>query len=152
LSRKLLRFKARASTVSHLGSMLAASLGNKQAALIVVSLGTNDAAIPHSVEQYRSSYHTLLTELTALTPRIAIAAIPPPESGLEEAKKVSGAVIENYNAILPDLAKEARSAFIPLPAMSERHTLDGIHLNAAGYEAWDRAILGDIESTFRKSS
>ena len=35
--------------------------------------------------------------------------------------------------------------FIPLPAMPERHTLDGIHLNAAGYEVWDKAILQGIE-------
>jgi len=29
--------------------------------------------------------------------------------------------------------------------MPERHTLDGIHLNAAGYEVWDKAILQGIE-------
>lgn len=140
-----------ASTASHLGSILAESLGSKRAALVVVSLGTNDAAIPNSVEQYSSNYRALLTELAALTPRSAVAAIPPPEVGLEEAKKVSVAVIDSYNAILPELAKEARAIFIPLPAMPERHTLDGIHLNAAGYEVWDRAILQGIEFELCKS-
>jgi lysophospholipase L1-like esterase len=140
-----------ASTASHLGSILADSLGTKRAALVVVSLGTNDAAIPNSVEQYRSNYRALLTELAALTPRSAVAAIPAPEVGLEEAKKVSAAVIDGYNAILPELAREARAIFIPLPAMPERHTLDGIHLNAAGYEVWDRAILQGIESELCKS-
>src|SRR3984893_5381180 len=71
------------STESKLGSILTESLGNKRAALIVVSLGTNDAAIPNSVERYRSNYPALLTELAALTPRRATAAIPPPEAGLE---------------------------------------------------------------------
>jgi hypothetical protein len=51
----------------------------------------------------------------------------------------------------PELAKEARAIFIPLPAMPERHILDGIHLNAAGYEVWDRAILQGIESEPCKS-
>ena len=74
----------------------------------------------------------------------------PPEAGLEEAKKVSVAAIDSYNAILPGLAEEARISFIPLPTMPERHTLDGIHLNAAGYEAWDRAIIQGIESTLCK--
>jgi lysophospholipase L1-like esterase len=37
-----------------------------------------------------------------------------------------------------------------LPTMPARHTLDGIHLNAAGYEAWDRAIVQGIESTLCK--
>jgi hypothetical protein len=55
--------------------------------LVVVSLGTNHAAIPNSIEQYRSNNRALLTELAALTPRSAVAAIPPPEVGLEEAKK-----------------------------------------------------------------
>jgi lysophospholipase L1-like esterase len=30
--------------------------------------------------------------------------------------------------------------------MPDHHTFDGIHLNAAGYEVWDRAILSGIES------
>jgi lysophospholipase L1-like esterase len=139
-----------ASTESNLGSILKESLGNKRAAAIVVSLGSNDAAIPNSVERYRSNYRALLTELSSLTPRVAVMAIPSPEAGLEEAKKVSPATIDSYNAILPELTEEARALFIPLPAMPERHTLDGIHLNAAGYEIWDRAILRGVESAICK--
>jgi lysophospholipase L1-like esterase len=141
-----------ASTASGLGAILAQALGGKPAALVVVSLGTNDAAIPDSIAQYSSNYRALLRELAALTPRRAVAAIPPPEAGLEEAKKVSGAVIDSYNAILPDLAKEARATFIPLPGMPARHTMDGIHLNAAGYEVWDKAILQGIDSALCKLS
>jgi hypothetical protein len=141
-----------ASTASHLGALLSESLGGKQAALVVVSLGTNDAAIPNSIALYRSNYRALLANLAALTPRIAIAAIPPPEAGLEEAKKVSAAVIESYNAILPKLAEETRATFVPLPAMPEQHTLDGIHLNAGGYEIWDKAILRGIETALCKSA
>ena len=139
-----------ASTASRLGSILSESLGRKRAALVVVSLGTNDAAIPDSVEQFRANYRALLTDLAALTPRTAIAAIPPPEAGLEESIKVSVAAIDNYNAILPRLAEEAHATFILLPTMPERHTLDGIHLNAAGYEVWDKAILQGIESALCK--
>lgn len=93
-----------------------------------------------------------LTELAALTPRSAIAAIPPPEAGLEETKKVSVALIDSYNALLPQLAKEARALFIPLPGMPVRHTLDGIDLNAAGYEVWDKAMLQGIEAALCKST
>jgi lysophospholipase L1-like esterase len=140
------------TTTSGLGKMLVEALGGKRAAAVVISLGTNDAAMPASVEQYRSNYRALLTELAALAPRSAIAAIPPPEAGLEEAKKVSIAVIDSYNAVLPELAKEARAAFIPLPDMPKQHTIDGIHLNAAGYEVWDKAILDGIESALCKST
>jgi lysophospholipase L1-like esterase len=141
-----------ASTTSNLGSFLADALGNKRAALVVVSLGANDAVISDSLERYRASYRALLTELAALTPRRAVVAISPLEAELGDGKKISGAVIDNFNAILPELAKEAGAAFIPVPAMPERHTFDGIHLNAAGYEVWDKAILGGIESALCKSS
>jgi hypothetical protein len=133
-----------ASTESNLGSILKESLGDKRAALVVVSLGTNDAAIPNSVERYRSNYRALLTQLAALTPRTAVVQIPSPEGGSEEARKLRLA-IDSYNAILPGLAEQAGATFIPLPAMPERHTFDGVHLNAAGYEIWDRAILRGIE-------
>jgi lysophospholipase L1-like esterase len=141
-----------ASTSSKLGSILADALGGKRAALVVVSLGTNDAAVPNSVEQYRSNYRALLAELATLATHVAVAAIPPPEAGMEESKKVSAAVVDSYNATLPSLAEEARVIFIPLPAMPAKHTTDGIHLNAAGYAVWDRAMLNGIESALCRSS
>jgi lysophospholipase L1-like esterase len=135
-----------------MGSLLTQSLDGKRAVLVVVALGSNDAAIPNSVERYRSNYRALLETLSTVTPRMAILAIPPPEAGLDEAKKVSLAAIDSYNAVLPELAKEARATFIALPAMPERHTLDGLHLNAAGYAVWDKAILQGIEAVLCKSS
>jgi lysophospholipase L1-like esterase len=39
-----------------------------------------------------------------------------------------------------------------MPAMPAHNTVDGIHLNADGYEVWNRAVLGGIESTLCKSS
>jgi GDSL-like Lipase/Acylhydrolase family len=139
-----------ASTASGLGEMLKQAIGNKRAAMVVVALGSNDAAIPESVERYRSNYRSLLSEVAALTPRRAIVAIPPPESGLPEAKKVNVAVIDSYNAVLPGLAKEAGATFIALPAMPAAHTLDGIHLNAAGYAVWEEAILQGIDGALCK--
>jgi lysophospholipase L1-like esterase len=65
---------------------------------------------------------------------------------------VSVAMIDSYNAILPEPAKEARPTFIPLVAMPEHYTIDGVHLNAAGYEVWDKAILQGIESVLCKST
>jgi GDSL-like Lipase/Acylhydrolase family len=141
-----------ASTESKLGAMLTQALGGKRAAMVVVALGTNDAAIPNSVARYGANYRALLAEVAALTPRAAILAIPLPEAGLGEAGKVNGATIESYNAILPELAKETGAGFIGLPAMPEHHTIDGIHLNASGYAVWDKAILQGIDAAICKSA
>lgn len=141
-----------ASTASNLGSFLADALGGKQAALVVVSLGANDAAMSDSIERYRSNYRALLTELRAMTSRRAMVGISPVEPGLGDGDKISGAVIDTFNAILPELAKEAGAAFISMPAMPAHNTVDGIHLNADGYEVWDRAVLGGIELMLCKSS
>ncbi len=43
------------------------------------------------------------------------------------------ASINGYNASLTALAKNAGATFFALPPMSEPHTIDGVHLNAAGY-------------------
>ena len=138
-----------ASTESRLDEMLARALAGKRAAMVVVALGTNDAAMPESLEGYRANYRALLASLGALTSHVAVLAIPKPEPGL--AGKVSGATIESYNAILPDVAGEAHASFIALPDMPGRHTIDGIHLNGAGYEVWDRAVLSGIEATLCKA-
>ncbi|WP_024519028.1 GDSL-type esterase/lipase family protein [Bradyrhizobium sp. Tv2a-2] len=135
-----------ASTMSQLDDLLAQALAGKRAAMVVVALGTNDAAIPESVARYRANYRALLGSIGALTPRIAVLAIPPPEPGLAEAGKVNGAIVDSYNTVLPELAGEAHAAFIALPEMPARHTVDGIHLNRAGYEVWDKAVLAGIGS------
>jgi len=132
--------------------MLTQALGGKRAVMIVVALGINDVVIPNSVERFGANYRALLAEVTALTPRAAIVAIPPPEAGLGEAGKYSSATIDSYNAILPELAKEAGAGFIALPAMPEHHTIDGVHLNATGYAVWDRAILRGIDAAVCKSA
>jgi lysophospholipase L1-like esterase len=141
-----------ASTASGLGSVLAQALGGKRAAMIVVSLGTNDAARPNSVETFTSNYRALLGELTALTPNIAIAGVPLPEAGLDESKNVNFAAIDSYNVALPELAGQVHAAFISLPPMPARHTIDGLHLNGAGYDIWDKAIAGGIQKVLCKAS
>jgi lysophospholipase L1-like esterase len=126
-----------ASTTSDLGTILAKSLGGKLTKLILISLGTNDAAMSRSTQSFTTNYSKLLTQISTLTPRIVVMAIPLVEHGAAAME----ATIDNYNSILPEIAKAAGAAFADLPKMPEPHTFDGVHLNAAGYEAWNDAIL-----------
>jgi hypothetical protein len=125
-----------ASTTSDLGTILAKSLGDKRVALIVISLGTNDAAVPRSKQAFRANYNALLKQISTLAPRRIVMAIPSVEGN-----DAISATINDYNSILPDIAKEGDATFAALPVMPEPHTIDGVHLNAAGYEVWDEAVL-----------
>jgi lysophospholipase L1-like esterase len=55
--------------------------------------------------------------------------------------------IDALNAILPALAEKAGAAFVALPPMPTPHTIDAVHLDAAGYAAWDDAVLKWVSST-----
>jgi lysophospholipase L1-like esterase len=133
-----------ASTASDLGNWLAPSLDGKRAALIVVALGTNDALTGQSVQDYQDRYRSLLALLSKLTPRLVVLGVPPLEAQgrmtvamRDEAMKT----IDAYNSVLPDLAVRNGATFTALPAMPGPHTIDGVHLNADGYLAWDKAVM-----------
>jgi len=134
-----------ASTASNLGSWLLEALDGKQAAAIVVSLGTNDAlATARSRQQFEASYGALLTELSKATTNIVVLAIPSIDvldRVTAEMQAEAMARINDYNSILPGLAKTSGATFMVLPPMSTPHTIDGLHLNAAGNSAWENAVL-----------
>jgi GDSL-like Lipase/Acylhydrolase family len=125
-----------ASTASDLGTMLGSSLGGKPAELVVVSLGTNDAAVSRTKQAFGTDYSSLLKQISTLAPRVVVIQIPPVED-----RAAMDATINDYNSILPDIAKEAGATFAALPAMPVSHTIDGLHLNAAGYQIWDKVVL-----------
>jgi hypothetical protein len=49
--------------------------------------------------------------------------------------------ITSYNSILPEIAKRNGATLIALPAMPTPHTIDGVHLNAAGSQVWEQAVM-----------
>lgn len=134
-----------ASTASDLGTWLAEALAGRRAAMIVVALGTNDALsrAPLSKERFAESYGALLARLSTLTPQLVVLAIPQIEtrSRLTAIQSEAARIIDAYNAILPEIASKSGATFAALPAMPEPHTIDGVHLNAAGYLVWDKAVL-----------
>jgi lysophospholipase L1-like esterase len=133
-----------ASTASDLGPWLAGALAGKRTALIVVALGTNDALAGRSSQAFATSYAALLAELSKLTPHVVVLAVPPIDARGKvtvEARNQVMDTINGYNSILPDLVQKNGARFVALPAMSEPHTIDGVHLDAAGYLVWDKAVL-----------
>lgn len=138
-----------ASTASDLGTWLIEALDGKPTAAIVVSLGTNDALTARSKQAFETSYSELLDQLAKLTAHLAVLAIPAIDvQGRVTAELQAAAMrgINDLNAALPALAAKAGATFIALPTMTNPHTIDGVHLNAAGYAAWDEAILQGVST------
>ncbi|MGZ5875738.1 MAG: SGNH/GDSL hydrolase family protein [Bradyrhizobium sp.] len=137
------------STASDLGTWLIEALDGKRAASIVVSLGTNDALQARSTPAFEASYAALLAQLSKVTDHLAVLAIPEIDvhrrmTAERKAEAMRG--INDFNAVLPVLAGKGGATFIALPPMPAPHTIDGVHLNASGYSAWDEAIIGGVST------
>jgi lysophospholipase L1-like esterase len=133
-----------ASTGSDLGSWLSGALVQRRAGLIVVALGTNDALGSVGQQVFETRYGALLTQLSALTSHLVVMTIPAVEARNNltvDHRDAAMAAINGYNASLPALAKSGGAILAALPSMPEPHTLDGVHLNSAGYAVWDAALL-----------
>jgi lysophospholipase L1-like esterase len=138
-----------ASTASDLGTWLIEALDGRRAAAIVVALGTNDALTARSRQQFETSYIALLGELREVTDHLGVLAIPAIDvQGRVTIEMQTEAMnrINDFNAALPTLAGKGGATFIALPPMQNPHTIDGVHLNAAGYAAWDDAILQGVST------
>ena len=142
-----------ASTASDLGTWLLEALNGRRAAAILVALGTNDALQGRSQEEFEANYTSLLAQLKAATDRLVVLGIPsievrgrmPPDYQAETMKR-----IDAFNAALPALAAKSGAAFATLPPMPAPHTIDGVHLDAQGYAAWDDAVLKGVSGACSK--
>jgi lysophospholipase L1-like esterase len=133
-----------ASTASDLGTWLVDVLEGKPVAAIVVSLGTNDAFGARSRPQFEANYRALLAQFSKATGRVIVLAIP----SLDVVSRITSEMhtevmgrINDYNSALPELAAESGATFAALPSMPTPHTIDGVHLSAAGYQVWDQVVL-----------
>jgi lysophospholipase L1-like esterase len=134
-----------ASTTSDLENWLIDVLDGRSAAAIVVALGINDAlAAERSRPQFEANYRALLAKLSKATTRLSVLAIP----SIDVLRRVTSEMqteamrrIDDYNSALPKLAAESGASFAALPPMPTPHTIDGVHLSAAGYQVWDQAVL-----------
>ena len=133
-----------ASTASDLGTWLLDVLDGKPVAAIVLSLGTNDALDARSRPQFEANYRALLAQLSKATARVIVLEIP----SIDVLRRVTSEMqtnvmgrINDYNSALPELSAESGATFAALPPMPTPHTIDGVHLSAAGYQIWDQAVL-----------
>jgi lysophospholipase L1-like esterase len=142
-----------ASTSSDLGTWLIDALDGRRATAILISLGTNDALLKHSAQDFETSYAALLAQLVKVTDHLAVLGIPPIEVRgrvTAELRKETMGRIDAFNTLLPALAGKSGASFAALPPMPAQHTIDGVHLSAAGYAVWDDAVLKGVSAACGK--
>lgn len=132
------------STTSGIDSVVAPLFGSAPPRLVLIALGANDAGKRRSADQFKSDYRSLIARLRPLGSGIALLGVPPTEGAMPQAQEESDRLIRAYNETLPSLARETGADFIPLPPMPAGHTVDGLHLNSAGYAIWNAAVLNGI--------
>lgn len=143
-----------ASTASELGTWLRETLHGRRASAILIALGTNDALQGRAQKEFEANYAALLAQLKDTTDHLAVLGIPPvevlgrmpPDYQAETMKR-----IDAFNATLPAVASKGGAAFTALPPMPAPHTIDGIHLDAAGYDVWDAAVLKGVSGACSKT-
>ncbi|WP_407155660.1 SGNH/GDSL hydrolase family protein [Bradyrhizobium sp. STM 3557] len=134
-----------ASTASDLAGWLKPAVGESRPFAIIVSLGINDVPTNSAgnADAFAGRYEALLRELSKLTDRIYFIEIPPVEARARmtpDMAKTAMATIGSYRAALPDLARRTGATLLPWPEVQAPFTIDGVHLNAEGYRAWNEAI------------
>lgn len=108
----------------------------KEASLIVLAVGINDATVfarPGHVDTFRQAYQATLQSIPG---PFAVVTITPSTS-----PSIDPELVEQFNAVIRDTGQ-------PLIDVNKRieagMTVDGIHLNAAGYAIWTRAFIEGI--------
>jgi lysophospholipase L1-like esterase len=100
------------------------------------------------MDEFRASYRALIDAARALTPHVGIVLIPPVAArGDLGADFFDTALISEFNAMIGELAAEARLPVVSLMALAGPDglaraglTLDGVHPSAAGYSIWTAAV------------
>ena len=136
-----------ASTASDLGTWLLDVLNGRRAAAILVALGTNDALQGREQKEFEANYASLLAQLKGAADHLVMLGIPSVEVRGRMSADYRAATmrrIDAFNAALPALAEKAGATFAPLPPMGAPHTIDGLHLDTAGYAIWDAAVIKGV--------
>lgn len=121
----------------------------KPVALIVVALGTNNSTRNASTaNDFKASYDGLANDLATHAKAMMFAGIPAVDmTGALASQFFDSKTIDSNNEVVSKLATQRSIRFIDLRSEITGGTVDGVHLNAAGYKPWNLAITSAIAAT-----
>jgi lysophospholipase L1-like esterase len=104
--------------------------------VISLMVGTNDAKVGVSIENFRIAYDLLITKIKVAYPAalLLLFKIPFLTEGVKLPYKTDmNEIISSYNDCIEEMAKAYQLAFL-LVNFSKSETFDGVHLNSSGVE------------------
>jgi lysophospholipase L1-like esterase len=132
------------ATAGYYSEFAAQAMSELRAALVVISLGTNDAQIgANKAETFSESYKHLVEYLTPRAAAFVFVGIPPLEMTHDLARAYFDKVaLEEDDAIIKAIAKTKSVQFADVRSamIGEKLTVDGVHLNPNGYRGWMTAV------------
>jgi lysophospholipase L1-like esterase len=118
---------------------------------IFLEIGTNDLALKRSLKAILTDYATILDSIARATPStvVFVQSVLPRYDDPDRAGGVSNDSIRSLNRGLQSLAQEKGVGYIDLFSrfvdekgkLNTAYSLDGVHLNAAGYQLWKSVLV-----------
>jgi lysophospholipase L1-like esterase len=150
------------ATISMIDAELPRVLAARHLALLVLSVGVNDAnqakRSPNTVTVFARRLNVTIARLKRYTDRILLTSIPPVEPGKPLGTNYfDNDLIRKLNEILQAAATAHNLSFVDLatPIQSTDGSLraglskDGVHLNRSGYDLWRSILISGIERAVR---
>ena len=126
-------------------------------AKIFLEIGTNDLALKRSLAQIQNDYASILDQITKVSPNsiLFVQSVLPRYDDPNRKGGVSNDSIVELNKALQRLAVQKGAKYIDLHSsfvdenglLRKKYSLDGVHLNAEGYEIWKKQLLVHIIDT-----
>ena len=109
--------------------------GDSNPALILLSVGINDAGSPHNFSGFRSAYTATLQSLGS---PVEVVTVTPLRNAAVDVSAVGqlNEVIANLNVPVIDAST----------GLTPDMTTDGIHLNQSGYAIWNKSVERGIKA------
>lgn len=146
------------ATVSTVEAEMPRILGTRYPALLVLSVGVNDAKIkgrsPRTAAVFGDSLEQTIAKLKHRTELMLLTSIPPVEHGKPLGSNYyDNNIIHTFNEILETAATDHDLPFIDLAAPMRNSegslragaSIDGVHLSRNGYNLWKSALIPGIE-------
>lgn len=122
-------------------------LGSSRPRLIVLAVGINNAAAKENREvDFHNRYEQVIASLASIAPVVVATVTPIKEGYFVSSFGYEPQIVPALNRTI--LATPNVKAVVDLNAAlsGANFTIDGVHLNAAGYALWTGAVLRGVEA------